>query len=387
MGERGTLDADAILTAAGVAPTSVDPAAPWVEGLHRVVAACNDEGGLSEAGAAAFSERLSTFAHERLAAEQLLADHPEARTRPVTARVVVTGMARSGTTVLQRLLGCDPDVAFLPTWQAFFPVPTGRCPPEEDPRRAAMAATVGMLSSGDAKSMAIHPTATDEPEEEVFLLQQSFASLLFGLQCAMPSYVNWLAATDQRHAYEFLCDLIRLNEWATDAPVGRPRVMKSPQFLFDLAWVLELMPGAVIAHTHRDPVELVGSYCSIYEHSRRRSVADLELHALGAERVDELEFIARRGTEVREAADPARFVDVQYTRLLADPLGVVDDIYTAMDVPFDPVARDAMLTWLADNPQGKGGRHEYSLDTYGLSADGIRRRFAWYTDRYGVTTG
>jgi hypothetical protein len=203
----------------------------------------------------------------------------------------------------------------------------------------------------------------------------------------MPSYVNWLAATDQRHAYEFLCDLIRLNEWAADAPVGRPRVMKSPQFLFDLAWVLDLMPDAVIVQTHRDPVELVGSYCSIYEHSRRRSVAELDPLALGAERVDELEFIARRGMEARDAARGRRFVDAQYDRLLADPLGVVDDVYTAMDVPLDPVARDAMLTWLAENPQGKGGRHEYSLETYGFTADGVRRRFAWYTDRYGVTTG
>jgi hypothetical protein len=45
-----------------------------------------------------------------------------------------------------------------------------------------------------------------------------------------------------------------------------------------------------------------------------------------------------------------------------------------------------MLTWLAENPQGKGGRHEYMLETYGLTAGGVRRRFAWYTDRYGVTT-
>jgi hypothetical protein len=350
------------------------------------VAACNDEGGLSEAGAAAFSERLATFARERLAAEQLLREHPEARERPIGARIVVTGMARSGTTLLHRLLGCDPDVAFLPGWQAFFPVPMGRSPVEEDPRRRMMAATVGVLA-GDPKSLAIHPVATDEPEEEVFLLQQSFASLLFGLQCAMPSYVEWLAGADQRHAYELAFDLMRLNEWAAGDPVGRPRVMKSPQYLFDLSWVLELMPDAVIAHTHRNPVELVGSYCSIYEHSRRRSVADLDLHALGAERVDELDLIARRGTAVRDDATARRFVDVQYDRLVADPLAAVDDIYTALDLPLDPVARDAMLTWLADNPQGKGGRHEYSLGTFGLSADGVRRRFAWYTDRYRVATG
>ncbi|HQW39271.1 MAG TPA: hypothetical protein PLO00_11145, partial [Usitatibacteraceae bacterium] len=40
----------------------------------------------------------------------------------------------------------------------------------------------------------------------------------------------------------------------------------------------------MIAQTHRDPVDLVGSYCSTYEQSRRRGCRAVDPVALGRER-------------------------------------------------------------------------------------------------------
>ena len=291
-----TMDRDAILSEgmarAGDAVT-VDENATWVHALTVLVESASTEGRLSAAGAAAMGEKLTDITRERLQAETLLRDHPDLAGRPVSVRFAVSGFARSGTTVLHRLLGCDPDVDFLPTWQAFRPVPSGRCAPADDPRRDEMNAAVEMMRQMGV--LAVHPMATDEPEEEVFLLQHSFASLLAELNCPLPSYVEFLATRDQRGAYEFVFDLIRLNQWAADAPIDRPRVAKSPQFLFDLGTVLDVMPGATIVWMHRDPVEVVGSYCSIYANGRQRFMDDVDLHEVGRERVAELERIARRG--------------------------------------------------------------------------------------------
>ena len=370
------LDRDAILAegAARAGVNGVDRSASWVDALGQLVGSANHEGGLSPAGAAAMTEKLTDLTSERLRAEALLRVHPEVARRPISVRFAVTGFARSGTTVLQRLLGTDPDVEFLATWQAFRPVPSGVCAPVDDPRRNEMVQTVETMKSMGA--LALHPMATDEPEEEVFLLQHSFASLLFELNCPMPSYVEWLGATDQGDAYRFVLDLLRLNEWAASRPAGRPRIAKSPQYLFDLMTVLDVMPDAVIVRMHRDPVELVGSYCSVYANSRRRFVAELDLHELGTERVRELERIAERARDARASADPARFVDVEYDHLMKDPLGAVEEIYAAAALPLADVARHAAQSWLDANPKGAGGSHDYDLADYGLDPDDIRARFA-----------
>jgi hypothetical protein len=41
---------------------------------------------------------------------------------------------------------------------------------------------------------------------------------------------------------------------------------------------------------------------------------------------------------------------------------------------------------LAANPKGKHGKHEYRLEDFGLSVNGVRSHFADYCERFGVLT-
>ena len=217
--------------------------------------------------------------------------------------------------------------------------------------------------------------STDEPEEEVFLLQHSFASLLAELNCPLPTYVEFLATRDQRGAYEFVFDLIRLNQWAASAPFDRPRVAKSPQFLFDLETVLDVMRDATIVWMHRDPIEVVGSYCSIYANGRMRFMDHVDRHEVGRERVAELEHIARRGAAAR-AQHPDRFFDVDYARMIREPLTVLAEVYDAAGLELTDATVANARAWLDANPKGAGGRHAYDVADYGLDPDDIRSRFA-----------
>lgn len=360
------LDADEIL-AVGSGDRPVDEDAPWAGALRLLVHSAATEGGLHQAGAIALREKLVALVDERCRADELLAAHPEVRARPLPVRFVVAGLARSGTTLLHRLLACDPDVAFLPTWQAFHPVPPDHGP---DERRSATVARIDAIRAADPDALKVHPLDADAPEEEVFLLQHSFASMLFALSCPLPSYSEWLNAGDHADAYRWAFDVLRLNEWYAATEVGRPRVMKSPQFVLDLAAVARLLPDTVIVQTHRDPVDLVGSYCSAYEQSRRRSCATVDRLALGRERLDQLRAMAQRARAARASAgargDGARFVDVSYDDLVADPITVVEGLYDAAGLELAGEARTAMTRWLDAHPQHHAGRHSYDLAAYGL---------------------
>ncbi len=365
------------------APADAAPDERWIDHLERLTTSASEEGGLSDAGAVAFREKLVTLVGERLRADALLCAHPEIGARPLPVRFAVAGLARSGTTFLHRLLACDPDVEFLPTWQAFHPVPPASGP---DPRRDETRARIDAIRAADPAALAVHPLDADAPEEEVFLLQHSFASMLFALSCPLPSYTAWLNATDHTDAYRFAFDLLRANEWHAGTPVGRPRVMKSPQLVLDLAAVTALLPDTVVVQNHRDPVDLVGSYCSTYAASRRRSCASVDPVALGRERLAQLQAMAARSLAVRDAADRSgdgdRFVDVSYARLVSTPLAVVDEVYAAAGLPVSPAARAAMESWLGANAQHQGGRHDYDLADYGLDRARVEAALADYVARF-----
>ena len=372
-----------------LATPAVDDEAPWGDALRLLAHSATTEGGLNDTGAAAVQEKLDTLVEERTRADALFAAHPEIRTRPLPVRFAVAGLGRSGTTLLHRLLSCDPDVAYLPTWQAFHPVPPSG---GVDHRRAETIARIDAIRAADPDALKVHPLDADAPEEEVFLLQHSFASMLFALPCPLPSYSEWLNTTDHTEAYEFAFDLLRLNEWHAGVEPGRPRVMKSPQFVLDLAVVARALPDAVIAQNHRDPVDLVGSYCSTYESARRRSCTTVDRVSLGRERLAQLQTMTQHALTVRADADAqgkgARFVDVRYADLVAEPIAVIEQLYGAAGIALAPEAQAAMTAWLAAHPQHQAGRHTYDLAEYGLDRAQVEAALAEYLDRFqpGVET-
>jgi len=382
------LEVEAILAdAEAKAGRQADRAADWVASLRRLVESAATEGGFHPEGAAAYAAQVANFARERLLAEQWLETEPGIGRRKVAVRFLIAGMGRSGTTFLQRLLSCDPDVAFLPTWQAMNPVPglgAKRSPRAVDPRRQSTLRFLDGLRASHPEAFRIHPLDADAPEEEVFLLQHSFESMLFVIPTPVPRYSAWLNATDHTAAYRFAVDLIRLNEWFEGTPEGTPRVMKSPQFLLDLEVVQRVVPDALLIQTHRDPVDLVGSYCSTYADSRKRTQAKFDPLALGRERLEQLHTMSERAVRAREKGDPKRFADVHYAQLVADPIGVVESLYGRAGLALSARARAAIEAWLAANPQHKAGKHSYTLADYGLDRAGVEARFARYLERFGV---
>ena len=71
-------------------------------------------------------------------------------------------------------------------------------------------------------------------------------------------------------------------------------------------------------------------------------------------------------------------------KIMREPIETMRSLYAALGDQFTPEAEHGMRSWLADNPQGKFGAHDYNLDEFGLDAAELRGRFGDYLDRYGV---
>lgn len=137
--------------------------------------------------------------------------------------------------------------------------------------------------------------------------------------------------------------------------------------------------------THRDPVEVVGSACSLIRHVRPMFSNVVDPRAIAEQMIDTFDRMIARQNAFRDAHGQKAIYDIHYDDQLRDPIGEMRKLYTHFDEPFTPESEAAMIEVLARNPQGKHGKHNYSLAEFGLTAVGVRRHFRDYYERYGIS--
>ncbi|MCY4193270.1 MAG: hypothetical protein OXF04_03100, partial [bacterium] len=106
---HGRLNADALADKAQES-AKLDDFGPdgWQEGLEILVDSINDEGNLSQLGRMMLTGLLDSTLQLRLRVFDWVKQHPEAGREEIAAPIIVTGMARTGTTLLSNLLDLDP---------------------------------------------------------------------------------------------------------------------------------------------------------------------------------------------------------------------------------------------------------------------------------------
>src|SRR6266542_2276394 len=113
-----TFDAQQLLAAAR-AQTGLEDFGPqpFVEPLERLLKAAAEEANLNEIGVMALQGDVERFLSNRLRFQQDLKAHPEILGEDVSDPIIVTGLPRTGTSKLQRMLSADPGVQQLLVWR------------------------------------------------------------------------------------------------------------------------------------------------------------------------------------------------------------------------------------------------------------------------------
>jgi hypothetical protein len=160
--------------------------------------------------------------------------------------------------------------------------------------------------------------------------------------------------------------------------------LKTPAHCWFLDALVAAYPDARFVMTHRDPVPVTGSVCSLArslsgsftdaDHTARIAAHWPELIATMLDRVDA--FRTRNGD--------GRFYDMAYHELISDPVGAVHRLYDHFDMAWTDDTEHALREHAGVHRQNRFGRHTYTLEEFGLQADAIRARLADYLDRYGA---
>lgn len=311
----------------------------------------------------------------RLLSESAWKQYPEYAGISIERPIFVTGLPRTGTTVLHRLLGADPAHQGLHLWLAEFPQPR---PPRDtwdsNPWYSQLNAQFNKAHAENPEYTGLHFMAAYELEECWQLLRQSLHSVSYETLAHIPSYAQWLAQQDwtpsyQRHRRNL--QLIGLND------ADKRWVLKNPSHLFALDALLATYPDALVIQTHRPVETMMASMCSLAQHTAEDWSTTFTPDRIGADAMETWSRGLERFNAVRAKHDPAQFCDVDYRDLIADPLGAVAAVYRHFGLTLTDEARQAMEDSHAESQTGaRAPKHKYSLADYGLTAEQVKERFA-----------
>jgi len=348
------------------------------EGLRVLLESYAAEAALTPAGSKVKRALLRGALVARLLSEAAWQQYPEHAETPITRPVFITGLPRTGTTALHRLLAADPANQGLELWLTEVPQPR---PPREtwpdNPVFAAIQDGYRRHRDNRPELQTAHDISAEQVEECWQLLRQSMTSVSFECLAFIPGYSSWLRAQDWRSAYRRHRRQLQLIGMG-DA--DRRWVLKNPSHLVALPALLDAYPDALVVQTHRDPRTAIASVCSLNAQASEGWSEVFRGEALGRAQLELWAGAVDRFTADRAGRDPDQFLDVRYDEFVADPMATVAAIYERLGSPLSDEARAAMA--VRAEPEARSGRR-YALEDFGLSAAAVDERFAAYLAAQG----
>lgn len=318
---------------------------------------------------------------DRLRVIDAVRQRPEVLDAPVPRPVFVFGIPRTGTTLLSNLLAADPDRRSPLHWELNDPVP----PPTTetlytDPRCLAALEAEKQLFAAYPEAGRIYRMSAVYPYECVQIFAHEFNTLMLESAGKLPNYRDFVFESDWTPGYEYHRKFLQLHQ--ADAP-GIWN-LKMPSHALNLETLLKIYPDARLVWTHRDPFTATGSFCSIIGSGHQNFAGRIDHEWIAEDMSWQAQQHVERIMDTRARIGHDRIVDVHYADLMRDPLPTMRKLYAALGDEFTPQAEAGMSAWIADNPQGKFGRHEYKLAQYGLSKEKLEPLFERYLSEYEV---
>jgi hypothetical protein len=356
----------------------------YLPGLKVLLQSMDYDPRLSETGRRAAWGMLVGVLRGRAHAIQSMKDNPGFDAKPIPSPVVITGVPRTGTTALHRLMAVDPRFQGLQTWLLDSPMPR---PPIEtwgdypEFRKSAQLLEAHYAATPQARAM--HFRAAEEVHECCMLLRQSFVSNLWSCGWSAPTYDAWWQCQSEWPAYQYFRRCVQL---IGSNDTDKRWLLKNPGHIDNLDLLFAVFPDAKVIQTHRDPARAVPSLVSllirmhpIMEEGRLDQRREIMLRR----EVAKWSAAVRRCDKVREQ-HPGKVLDIVHADFHARPMEVLERIYAfvGMDIPDE--TRAALARRIEDKPELQHGVHRYDIADFGMTEEEAREPFGNYVERFDL---
>ncbi|MDU9048415.1 MAG: sulfotransferase [Candidatus Electrothrix sp. Rat3] len=357
----------------------------FVTALSRLLHSCRNEGNLNSFGWFYIHSLMTTYLYGRLTIEEYCKKNPEIKKERIDRPLFIISLPRTGTTLLQRLLTQASCARSLAYWEGLFPAPFPKLYPDSqksDLRIRAAAQFLRIRNTVVPNINMMHPSYIRQPEECFHLLDKEFMSSLFHILFDLPSYYNWLNHQDMLPVYKYYKKQLQILQFSTPRNSRKRWILKSPFHMFGIDHLLKIFPDACIIQTHRSPAQSLSSLCSMLTTVRKNLQNKPVSNQLGRDAAQFWKNMLDNNMQIRSKYGEERFLDINYEKLVENPLEVSHNIYDYFDFIPNKNVTEKMKKWLFYNPKNKHGLHEYFAGNYGLSDEFISRLFGNYLERF-----
>lgn len=338
---------------------------------------------------------IEYLVHQLESRLRIMADrkaHPEIAARKIIAPLIVVGPPRSGSTLLHTLLSLDPDNMAPEHWICREPSP----PP------ALGAPTQDRLERAEKRMMDLfglipdifvtHPYMIEEGSGALAECGSDILSMAFTAQqlwCFWGGdiYRRFLLEADHGAALGFHHDFLQHLQWGMS---GLRWALKGSDHMLWMGELAAQYPDAKLIWTHRDLSQQLASLASVQSillGLRGHPVTPEARRAQGRKAIDLQHASVIKAMNARKRAGEARFIDVSYHDVMADPVRTVERIYDRAGLSMSGRHADAIHAWQAAHHQTRHGTHKHSPEEFGMNGEEINALFQPYTERFGFGFG
>jgi hypothetical protein len=366
------LDAQSLLQAAERSTGFNDFGDPYHrEGLEVLCQSIEKDANLHFFGKFITRMVLTNYLTQRLLFIEAQKRSPEIFNSELNAPFIITGIPRSGTTFLHRMLACDPRNSGIPFWRLFRPFPT---PGKIDLRKTTAMWELKFRRPIFPEMDTKHFIREDQEEECIWMLGLTFHSIVFWVIAPVSSYAEWFINQDRMKCYQEYSMLLKAQQQGVP---DKNLVLKAPDHTPNIGTLLSVIPNARVIQLHRDPTTCVTSVNSLFYSTHRSVTNDLNPHRIGEVNRIMYTYYLKGNKNVRK--DPAvnnAVLDIQYAQLVADPIGTVKRIYAHFDRPWFSEFEDILQIFVNREPKDKHGKHHYTPEQFGQTSGELNRHFA-----------
>jgi hypothetical protein len=360
----------------------------FIEPLRCFLDACQaPEADLSLVGRMATKWDVVRFLSNLLRFQAEETRRPQIAAERIERPIFITGLPRSGTTFLHRLMMTDQDNRAPLVWETIFPWPNGS---RRDDRAAQVARQLKTFEWLAPEFRALHPLEATSPQECSEITAHVFRSLRFDTNYHVPAYRHWLDADVRRHlpGYQFHRRFLRHLQYQDGEHRGgttKRWVLKCPEHVFALRAIRTVYPDARLIFVHRDPVKVLLSVAHLTEVLRRPFSRSLDPCLIGRDESARWLAGAERMMEAGDDAGlPESICHVHHMDLISDPVATVDGVYRHFGMTLPDSAETAIDRYVSERPNGGYGPRHYEFEDHGLDEATERERFRPYMLRFGI---
>jgi hypothetical protein len=320
---------------------------------------------------------------------------PGLRNVEIKSPVFIVGHARSGTTLVHRLMSGDSErfSAFM-LYELYFPSLLQKASIRAIARfdhtvlGGALAARVAAWEEKRYGGMRdVHDMGLTKAEEDDIIGYYSCASGFWITKLPYMGELDFYALDDRWSArrrdrwMRFYRDCVRRQLYLNGT--DRLHLSKNPTFAGRVETLIEAFPDARIVVPVRNPYETIPSLLKLmrigwqhlgWEESRQdrclRILADQSFHTY----LHPLAVLARHPDTLHSVVD--------YRDVVADPATTIASIYRDLDLPMTDDYRETLAKEGTRAREHRSG-HSYALDEFGLESAEIRDRLEPLFARYG----